>query len=108
MTENRRQHRRYAGPALNVTILDPASGQRFSGQLNNCSLGGAEVIVEEILPRGTPLQIQLSPDTSAVAVVKHFSRKNGIWVAGCKFVQPLSDEALTTMRLKGRSAPARR
>jgi hypothetical protein len=105
MVEEKRRHRRFFGPALNVTIFDEIANQRSCGTVSNCSLGGMELIVEELLPRGRVLRVCLPGEVSVDVVLRECRTRCGILIAGCKFTEPLSQAAMTVLRLNDRTTP---
>ena len=74
------------------------------GELRNISSGGLAVRVSRPFEPGTLLIIELSDKTKRltrsfpVQVVHSNAEGNRLWIIGCEFLRPLSEESLQTLR----------
>jgi hypothetical protein len=92
----------YCQPMSASTTEEVETG--WWGKLDNISSGGLAVRVSRPFEPGTLLIIELSDKTKRltrsfpVQVVHSNAVGNRLWIIGCEFIRPLSEEELQTLR----------
>jgi hypothetical protein len=82
---------------------------KWSGIIDNVSIGGVGLILSRRFEKGTGLAIELpgrgdNEAYTVLAKVVHVAKRDDAWMLGCKFVSELSDDEV--QRLLPRSNPA--
>lgn len=96
MQPQRRKHPRIqaATAFLNTTVhvapITPYFGHATTGKLIDLSAGGMAILLNELIPQGTKLSLQLKfPDQSelqTVAQIKHVQPRNKAYLHGVEFL----------------------
>jgi PilZ domain len=87
-------------------------GQKWTARLRDISSGGLCLILSRRFERGAGLAIEVpgadsdSPSMLLARVVHVRADKGGLWVLGCAFASPLSDEELENLTRSASSANA--
>ena len=97
----KRAEARLRGPFLAAAVYDPATRETVSASLYDSSRGGAGLLAEQWLPRGRELTLVVG-DQRVKIRVRNCTRKQGQWVAGCEYSEPLPD-ALAHLLALGRA-----
>jgi hypothetical protein len=97
----KRVEARQSGPFIAAAVYDPATRETVSASLYDSSRGGAGLLAEQWLPRGRELTLVVG-DQRVKIRVRNCTRKQGQWVAGCEYTEPLPD-ALAHLLALGRA-----
>jgi hypothetical protein len=86
----RRTDARQSGPFIAAAVYDPATQETVAASLYDSSRGGAGLLAEQWLPRGRELTLVVQ-EWQVKIRVRNCSAKQGQWVAGCEYAEPLPD-----------------
>src|SRR4051794_37087348 len=76
---------------------------KWGAQIRDISVGGVSLVLRRRFERGAGLAIELPgspdglPNTVLARVVHVRPQEGGVWVLGCSFVSPLSEEEVATL-----------
>jgi hypothetical protein len=85
--ERRRGDRKALLLPTKVMIVDKNLDQNYKGELRDYSDCGLGVYSEVLLMRGKEFRIYVSSRDYADVIVRHLSKKSGVYIHGCEFVE---------------------